>query len=249
MGFKKINIEFVADNQEILELAEKPYPAIQNLPEWFKKSKRYIHTHRDIDQYNDPNSTVKKCMPVVDMIGAGYHIPLHSDIWIENGGEDHLSFKWSWDQIEVVSFQTPEQHDGYPVPSGFYKSVFKWINPWILRTPPGWSTLFMHPQHHEELPFRCLSALVDTDKHPSPVNFPFFVRKGFDGLIEKGTPMIQAIPFKRENFEASFSTDKDGLFKRMWNKAHTVFFERYQKHFWTPKSFKIKAKGQCPMGF
>lgn len=247
---KKVLLEFISDNKEMLDILEKPYPAIQNMPDWFKNTSRYIHQHKDVDNYSDPNSTIKKCMPVVDMIGAGYHIPLHSDVWLENGGESQLTFKWSWDTLEVVSFQKPEQHSTYPTPVGYYPTVFKWINPWIIKTPPGWSCLFLHPQHHEELPFRSLSALVDTDKHPTQIHFPFHLRKGFDGLIPKGVPMIQVIPFKRDHFKSSFSYDKDNLFKIAWTKAHTVFFERYQKFFRSPKNFEQgKEKSRCPFGF
>lgn len=251
MFSRKVNIDFIALNKDILEIAEKPYPAIQNTPEWFKQTDRYINNVKDVDTYNDPNSTIKKCMPVIDILGAGYHIPLHSDVWLDNAGEHQLSFRWSWDNIQVVSFQKPEQHSKYPTPPGYYSSVFKWINPWIVKTPPGWSCLFVHPQHHEELPFRCMSALVDTDKHPTPINFPFHLRKGFNGLIPKGVPMIQVIPFKREHFKASFSWDEKGIFKKTWDKAHTVFFERYQKFF---RSNKIYEQGgvkesKCPFGF
>ena len=251
MFCKKVAIEFIASNQEMFDLAERPYPSVQNLPEWFGKMDRYINTHPDVDKYGDPNSTIKKCMPVVDIISAGYHIPLISDVWLDNGGENNLSFTWSWNEIELITLQKPEQHTSYPTPSGYYNSVFKWVNPWIIKTPPGWSTLFVHPQHHEELPFRALSALVDTDKHPAPVNLPFHVRKGFDGLIKRGTPIIQLIPFKREEFTASFSQDKDNVLKNIWTKAHTLFFERYQKHFWTPKKFSIEEKktSKCPFSF
>jgi hypothetical protein len=251
MFSKKVCINFVAESKEQLNLLSKPYPSIQNPPEWYTNTERYIHGIKNIDEFNDPNSTIKKCMPVVDMLGAGYHIPLHSDVWMENNGEEHLVFRWAWEEIQVVSLQKPEQHSSYPVPPGYYKSVFKWINPWIVQTPPGWSCLFVHPQHHEELPFKCLPALVDTDKHPTPVNIPFFVKKGFDGLIPINTPFVQIIPFKRAEFTSSFSYDKDGKFKALWNKAHTVFFERYQRFFWTPKKYEQgkEKSNKCPFGF
>jgi hypothetical protein len=251
MFCKKIQLEFICGKEDMLSLLERPYPAIQNTPEWFKHCERYVNGIKDIDSFSDPNSTIKKCMPVVDMIGTGYHIPLYSDVWLENAGEDNLSFKWSWDTLEIVSIQKPEQYTKYPIPFGYYNTVFKWINPWTVKTPPGWSCLFVHPQHHEELPFRSLSALVDTDKHPIPVHLPFFLRKGFDGLIPKGTPMIQIIPFKREHFTSSFSWDKGNLLKTAWTKAHTVFFERYQKFFRSAKTYEqgSEKKSKCPLGF
>lgn len=252
MFFKKVEIEFIAANEIMADILEKPYPAKLRTPEWFAKTSRYIHDVPDVDQYGDPNSTIKKCLPVIDALGAGYHIPLYCDLWMENAGELNLSFKWSWEYGSVVTVQKTEQHSSYPVPFGYYPTAFKFLNPWIVKTPPGWSTLFIHPQHHEELPFRCLSGLVDTDKFPAFVHFPFFLKKGFNGLIPKQTPMIQAIPIKRENFKASYSWDKGFTLKKIWNKAQSEFFERYQRHFRQPKSYgnvdKKESKG-CPFGF
>lgn len=247
----EINIDFISLTPELLDVLEKPYAAKGQLPPWFIKTERYINGVKNIDQFNDPNSTIKKCMPVVDMMTAGYHLPLHCDVWVENSVEKNISFKWSWDHDDVLTIQKPEQHDTYPIPDGFYSSVFKYINPWIVKTPPGWSSLFLHPSHHNELPFHSLSALVDTDEYPSPVNFPFFLRKGFNGLIPKGTPIIQVIPFKRETFKASFSWDKGSLLKKAWTKAHSVFFERYQRFFRCHKEFGevTKKESKCPFGF
>ena len=43
-----------------------------------------------------------------------------------------------------------------------------------------------------------MSGIVETDKHEANVNFPSFVTKE-DGsyIIPAGTPIVQAIPFKR----------------------------------------------------
>ena len=44
-----------------------------------------------------------------------------------------------------------------------------------------------------------MSGIVETDKHLACVNFPSFVTKE-DGsyIIPQGTPIVQAIPFKRD---------------------------------------------------
>jgi hypothetical protein len=43
---------------------------------------------------------------------------------------------------------------------------------------------------------------VDTDTYRSPIHFPFFAT-GPDGLhiIEKGSPIVQVIPFRRQTTE------------------------------------------------
>lgn len=241
-------IKFVAQSKDMLELLDRPYPAISKLPDWLSNTPSYIDGIKTVDDFGDPNSTVKKCMPLIDSMTAGYHIPLHCDIWVENGGPDNINIKWSWDTLQVVDIQKKEQIQTYPVPNGYYSTPFKFINPWIVKTPAGWSSLFTHPLHYDDLPYKCLSAIVDTDKHPIPVNFLFFLNKTFSGLIQKGTPMIQVIPFKRDDFKSQFSYD-NGFFKNQWQKAHQVFFDRYKRFFRSPKKYEQGGEAKCPFAF
>ena len=50
--------------------------------------------------------------------------------------------------------------------------------------------------------FQVLSGVVDTDTYRSLIHFPFFAT-GPDGLhvIEKGSPLVQVIPFRRDAAE------------------------------------------------
>lgn len=241
-------IQFIAENKELLYILERPYPALNKLPDWLSNMPSYVGGKRGIDQFSDPNSTIKKCMPVFDAITAGYHIPLISDVWVERKGEEEISFKWSWEASPVIAPQNPDRYTTYPIPENYYKTAFKWLNPWIVKTPPGWSCLFIHPIHGDPLPFQCLTAIVDTDKHPAPINIPFIFRKDFEGLIQKDTPLVQVIPFKREDFKSEFSYDR-GYFKRQWQKAHSVFFDRYKKFFRSHKKYEQGDIKKCPFAF
>jgi hypothetical protein len=62
--------------------------------------------------------------------------------------------------------------------------------------------------------------------------------------------MVQVIPFKREKFVSSFYYD-DGRYKKIWNTAKTVFFDRYKKYFRQPKTFLVEEKktSKCPFAF
>lgn len=48
--------------------------------------------------------------------------------------------------------------------------------------------------------FGVLAGIVDTDTCRAPVHFPFFAT-GPDGLhvVEKGSPLVQVIPFRRDS--------------------------------------------------
>lgn len=243
---KTINVEFIARNKEILEVLPKPYPSSNNLPEWYKNTPLYINDKKNIYDNGDPNTTIKNCMPFFDGMTAGYHIPLPSDVWVDNQ-EGELKFKWAIDDVDIIHTHIPEQYSLYPVPEGYMLHIFKWINPWIIKTPKNYSCLFTHPIHYDDLPFKSLSAIVDTDKHPTNINFAFFLKKDFDGLIEKGTPMIQVIPFKREKYNSIYHSNHEKL-DIIWKKAKTYFFNRYKRFFRSPKTYTSNQdlKTKCP---
>jgi hypothetical protein len=236
-------VNFICKNKEIYDLLEKPYPAEKKYPEWLKNMPSYISNNK-IDNEGNPLSTVKKCMPFHDALASGYHIPLPCDVWIENNLQGKIKIKWSSPDFEMVNTHIPAQYTNYPIPLGFNNSVFKWLNQWIIQTPKNYSCLFTHPIHYDDLPFKSLTAIVDTDKFPEIINFPFFIKNDFEGLIPKGTPLIQIIPFKRDSYVATYSTSSFKL-EREWAKAKTVFFDRYKKFFRTPKEY-TQQENKCP---
>ena len=99
--------------------------------------------------------------------------------------------------------------------------------------------MFTEPTHRESV-FNILPGIVDTDKFYGPVNFPFTMKNpDFEGLIPKGTFIVQVIPFKRDTWEMDFD-DKE--IKSGWKKGseqlNKYFFDRYKKQFWTSKEHK-----------
>jgi len=243
-----MKIQFIATSRELLDILDsKPHPANRILPEWVAKMPSYAGGKQGVDDNADPNSTIKKCMPVIDSMTAGYYMPLFCDLWIER--KDHISFKWSMDTLPLITAQNPDRYTEYPIPEGYHQMAFKFNNPWIIKTPPGWSCLFTHPLNYDDLPFRCIPAIVSTDKFPAPVHFPFFLKEGFQGLIEKGTPLVQVIPFKRETFKSEFSYDKGEKLSKIWKRAESVFFGRYVKFFRETSKYtegSLKTESKCP---
>ena len=39
--------------------------------------------------------------------------------------------------------------------------IVKFINPWVVKTPPGYSTLFLPPLNQFDVPFQVISGLVE----------------------------------------------------------------------------------------
>ena len=59
----------------------------------------------------------------------------------------------------------------------------------------------MTPMNRFDLPFLNTTGIVDSDKVHLLGSFPFFIVEGWEGTIPAGTPYIQILPFKRENWK------------------------------------------------
>ena len=234
-------IEFISPDKETMALVSGfshnslPHAAKENIPDWYKATPKFIPNESKIDSYGDPNTTVRNCMPFLDLMTAGYHLPLPCDVWIERKG-DYTSIKWSQDELKLFTPHDVVRSTTIPIEEGYDKVEFKIINPWIVRTPKGYSTIFQSPFGHD-IPFKSVPAIVDTDEFPLPVNIPIMIKKNFEGFIPKGTPFVQVIPFKREEWTSGISID-DGTLKNKWNNAQQNFFDRYRKFFRSKKVFK-----------
>jgi len=57
------------------------------------------------------------------------------------------------------------------------------------------------------LPFTTLTGLVACDTfHDAPVHFPaHWHDAGFNGVLPRGTPFVQCLPVKRENWAGDFA--------------------------------------------
>lgn len=229
---KKI-IEFTLIDSKLDGVAEMPSPAIKNLPEWYKNMFSYVGGKKSYDG-GPVNLTLKKCIPVLDAIGSGYIIKTWTDVCF-SGNE----VTWSIDQIDsrAVEGHSLGQIEGYPLLSYYRKEPFKWCNPWHIKTPKGYSTLFLNPIGHH-LPFKIIEGVVDTDIFPLTINFPFFLNNNFEGVIPYGTPMVQAIPFKRDSFKSKQGIFNKENYTKLTNFHNKTFINKYKKNWWIRKEFK-----------
>lgn len=226
------NIIFTNTSQ--VQGIEQPQPASKFIPQWYKDMESYIGGDKKPNGEGFTKATIKRCMPVFDAITAGYIITLPADVYVSiKDGEQF--FEWS--ALGLVQFHPIEQAPTHPLRNRH--SYPKWINPWSIKTPKGYSTLFVSPMHHD-LPFTILPGIVDTDQYYSPVNFPMVVNDpDFEGLIPKGTPIAQVIPFKRESWSMKIGSKKDNeRQKAITDKLQTKFFDRYKIMFRINKEYK-----------
>lgn len=179
------------------DILPAPKKASKFIPEWFKKLENQSND-------NPSSGTVKRCVPFIDALSFGYIIPMWSDCWVNaQNGELNINFPSNYPFGSSIENHTYEQIRDYPLKnSTFGKNPLKWMNPWTIKTSPGYSSLFTSPLNHMETRFKILDGVVDTDTYYNQVNFPFlWLEEQGSFFIEQGTPLIQVIPFKRENWK------------------------------------------------
>lgn len=222
-----------------------PSPASTAIPKWFKNADKYLpyESEDGLEGYGTTTattSTYKHCSPFLDSLTSGYVWKAPVDIEVRKvpDANDFL-FRWRT-PYTLMSEHTPEQHPGLPGSSQCMDGkVRKWEFPFSIETPKGYSTMFMHPLNRWDLPFRTLSGVVDTDNYPLAVRFPFQLLN-FEGeriFIEEGTPLVQFLPFKRENWS---SETEDYDYEKI-ERANHSFWKKitrsYKKQFWVKKQY------------
>jgi hypothetical protein len=196
MLFRKIStqtpkIRFLCSPEDSGVIAP-PVPAKTVLPDWFRHLPAVDREHVSA---RDEGLTIKRCMPFFDAMATGWILPLAATVRLEikeNGNV--VDCGWEFDKV-MVSNHGPHQVAGHPKAP---RPPCKFHNYWSIRTPPGWSCLFLPALNRPNGVFEVLAGIVDTDTYWAHIHFPFFAT-GPDGvhIIEKGVPLVQVIPFRR----------------------------------------------------
>lgn len=217
---------------------EKPKPASKFLPEWYKNTKSYINDEKKPVGNGNTAATIKRCMPVLDAITGGYIITLPADVYVslkqnEHGEKDQF---FEWPSLGLISFHSIVQAPEHPLLKPYAYPKFN--NPWAIKTPKGYSTLFVQPFHRESI-FTIFPGIVDTDIYTAPVNFPFVINDPtFEGYIKQGTPIAQVIPIKRDKWTMEIGNIEDFTQQNsITQKLNTRFFDRYKNMFWDKKEY------------
>jgi hypothetical protein len=214
-----------------------PKPASSYIPEWYSEMDSYRGKEKKPDGAGVSLATIKRCMPVFDAISSGYVITTYADVFVsqkptkQKDSEVEVDMPYyQWPTGTPIAFHDIDQAPNHPL---YNNAPYpKWISPWGISTPPGYSCLFINPVHRKSV-FSIMEGVVDTDAYNAPVNFPFVLKNvNFEGLIPAGTPIAQVIPFKREEWKMQIGTEKDlekqsnsirGLRSKMFDSYKTQF--------------------------
>jgi hypothetical protein len=229
-------IKFIATDKFVKETYLKPIPAKDCIPNWWKDVSQYDITDSNPygKNFNHQTKTFKKCMPLIDMMTSGYMVLLNADIQVTNGKD--ISWRVAND---IVKFETFESAKLIDRPEGFNENVIRYYGGFVARTPKGYSSLITHPFAYQSLPFRTMTGIVDTDSAILPIEPLFWMKDSFNGVIKRGTPIAQVIPFKREYWKAEYDEyEEDEHFFNVQKGIKSNIVNNYVLNHWKRKSFK-----------
>lgn len=182
------------------------------VPEWYRK-------------VTAGESGLRRCYAVADYVRTGYTIPMWAQVDIRpplDATQLHWDARFTLDsdhafQIEAFS---DKDADKYFSNTGLRFNQFQYqqsgecpataararphshyvklVTPWLFVTAPGYSTLFIPPIWEPNKNYSALAGVVNTDYYHH-CNAVLNILTDQPFTIEEGTPILHAIPFKRDD--------------------------------------------------
>ena len=261
--FRK-QIEFICNEQYSYTDLEKPEPVKIHIPDWYKKLEHHLgkRTVKGCMPFLDTLTTgyVLK-MPqdlYVEFNVDQTHPETGEIIKDEKTNKPRKDIRYSYGmkgyqdiisakQINLNS-DSRQHHEIYQlegsrmVERNKNLSFMKILNPWTIKTPPGYSCLFVPPLNNCDDRFDIIPGIVDTDCWDIEINFPFVFNgdkyETLETVITRGTPYVQVIPFKRDSWEMKIKTqDPKSIWKNML--IHNIqLLREYKERIWKKKVWR-----------
>jgi hypothetical protein len=241
--FKKPKVEIwpLVDG---LEKVVPPVPANKHIPNWFKEVDQVFVTGETHDR-----GTVKHCPSFPEYFKTGFIMPMWCDLKL-NIREDGYDWETPDRAFIVEEHKHPQYRDFLPAhEKEQVKCVLKLLNPWRVKTPPGWSILQLPLYYHFSDLFEVVPGMIWTDIHHE-TNLQLKIKKYGQHTIPRGTPLVHYIPYKRsENLPldiGEMTRERERFSNINWWHVHTKFVNGYKLK---QNEMKKKPKGKCPYGF
>lgn len=191
------------------------------------------------------------CPGMLDYSHAGYIVTAHTDIHIKaNSSGTFIVIEGVHVEPHEVQLLQARPFD-YDIVEGMTKppeevekSAWKIPLPWSVRTQKGFSAYvlpaIMHVDYLDKL--FVYPGIVDFDKFHT-INFVFSPMKECEFTIPAGTPLLQVLPFRREDITAECGRanqqEKDEHFFNMPSRAIPRYYRKFL-------SSKKTSKMTCP---
>lgn len=234
-----MDIKFITEDPNLVDYFS-PVPTRKFLPDWFKDLPQTNHC----EAFKGDIATIKTCVPVTDFMTSGYII---KNAWetdlqmLKDPNSDNLYHEFRHPSYNE-NYISGHYHEQCPINiKGNNRSYFKISNDWLVRTPPGYSCLFFQPFYFFEERYTLFPAIIDTDKYDTPVQFTGVVNTSENETItiKPGDPLIQAIPFKREDWkmEVSMAQTRNSLIRFFMRRENNPVMRLYKNLFHSKKKF------------
>jgi len=246
-------IEFSAHEDYFALEEDYPIPAKLNIPDWYLKLE---HSVQDM--------TVKGCMPFLDSLTAGYILKMPQDFNVRHNIDNkNVKGEYYKDSFQTFAMHdkanllwnnfinlnagvdihaTKQLKDSPLIEKNKSLPFYKILNPWKIKTPKGYSCLFVSPLNNADDRFSIISGIVDTDTFPNEINFPIVINGDkyptLETTIKKGTPYVQVIPFKRESWKMFLKPRKPKEIKNSRLFYALKVLNIYKQKYWNKKSWK-----------
>jgi hypothetical protein len=250
--FEKV-IEFSAHEDYFTLEEDHPTPIKLNIPEWYKKLNHTINA-----------KTIKGCMPFLDTLTSGYLLKMPQDLYIRHNidnendrgdkfkdslqtfglnSESQILFAKGINLNSGIDSHQIKQLEGSPfIDKNKNLPFYKILNPWKIKTPKGYSCLFVSPLNNTDDRFSIISGIVDTDVFPSEINFPIVINGDkypvLETVIKKGTPYVQIIPFKRDSWKMEIKSRNQKEIQKYRLLYNLNVINLYREKYWNKKSWK-----------
>ena len=206
-------------------------PATDTDRSWWQNMKSHFtleeKIHRDGKIRKEEHSTMKYCPGVFDFTNCGYIVPFFCDM-IFYVGEDR-TITWNipeWMPPATVSIHEKEQMDSCPIAHGKNtgEAILKVNSPWYWETPKGWSTLITKPFYNYANDFDICPGIIDSDlDNLSNHQLNAFLRFNVIGeeiVFRAGQPLMQLIPFERQNTKLTITDKPDEKSQKIIDRGH-----------------------------
>lgn len=221
-----------------------PSSTKKEIPKWFSEASKYWKHESDpenyiIDEHGERSLGFKSCPALLDIFSFGYTLKTPCDLFFyqENNKvyvKTEPGFEDFCDRREpMAEFVSPE---------GYHKDHFHWWPNWGIELPKGYSLLVLNPINRYDLPFLTVGGIIDSDDYILPGLTPFFIQNGFSGIVPAGTPYLQVIPFKREDWSSELKFYNQGeMIKRHKNNVKMYRVKKggiYKRFTWKQKKYE-----------
>ena len=247
IGPKKDDVIQIWSRIEGLDAVEPIRQSHHFMPDWWMKTPPWqndsVKTKNTTDNINN-KGTIKRCPAVPEFMSMGFIVPMWCDVRIEIF--DDNSWRWNTPASEFHfgshgDTQLKNHLPKYARP----EVIIKPDCPWLVKTPPGISLLQLPLFWHFNPAFSVAPGILWSDIHHEINQQMMFHRYG-SFKIERGTPLAQYIPIRRDKFDMNVGDETPELRKdaqASYLHVRTKFGSGYPNH---QTKVRKQKEGKCP---